>query len=91
MNGEERRQNKWLLKFLIAHQKRGTMYLSRLMNPIRTIGYMENPAVFIHKFSLIEQNATPLFRLSGNGNLFLMSTSAGMHSKQHGRMLLSSW
>ena len=34
--------------------------LSRLMNPIRTIGYMENPAVFIHKFSIIEQNAAPL-------------------------------
>ena len=34
--------------------------LSRLMNPIRTIGLNENPAVFIHKFSIIEQNATPL-------------------------------
>jgi len=34
--------------------------LSRLMNPIRTIGYMENPAVFIHKFSIIEQKAAPL-------------------------------
>lgn len=34
--------------------------LSRLMNPIRTIAFMENPAVFIHKFSIIEQNATPL-------------------------------
>lgn len=35
--------------------------LSRLMNPIRTIGLNENPAVFIHKFSLIEQKATPLY------------------------------
>lgn len=34
--------------------------LSRMMNPIRIIGLMENPAVFIHKFSLIEQKATPL-------------------------------
>lgn len=35
--------------------------LSRLMNPIRIIGLNENPAVFIHKFSLIEQKATPLY------------------------------
>lgn len=35
--------------------------LSRLMNPIRTIGFNENPAVFIHKFSLIEQKSTPLY------------------------------
>ena len=34
--------------------------LSRLMNPIRTIGLNENPAVFIHKFELISQKATPL-------------------------------
>lgn len=34
--------------------------LARLMNPIRIIGLMENPAVFIHKFSLIEQKAMPL-------------------------------
>ena len=34
--------------------------LSRLMNPIRTIGLNENPAVFIHKFELINQKATPL-------------------------------
>lgn len=34
--------------------------LSSLMNPIRIIGFKENPAVFIHKFSLIEQKATPL-------------------------------
>jgi len=34
--------------------------LSRLMNPIRTVAFMENPAVFIHKFSIIEQNAKPL-------------------------------
>lgn len=35
--------------------------LSQLMNPIRIIGLNENPAVFIHKFSLIEQNATSLY------------------------------
>lgn len=34
--------------------------LSRLMNPIRIIGLKENPAVFIHKFSLIDQKAMPL-------------------------------
>ena len=34
--------------------------LSRLMNPIRTIGLNENPAVFIHKFELINQKAMPL-------------------------------
>ncbi len=35
--------------------------LSNLMNPIRIIGLNENPAVFIHKFSMIEQKATPLY------------------------------
>ena len=34
--------------------------LSQLMNPIRIIALMENPAVFIHKFSLIEEKAMPL-------------------------------
>ncbi|MHA6259018.1 SWIM zinc finger family protein [Sporosarcina sp. CAU 1771] len=35
--------------------------LVKLMQPIRAIELEENPAVFIHKFSLIEQKAIPLF------------------------------
>ena len=35
--------------------------LSRLMNPIRIIGLNENPAVFIHKFDLIDQKSRSLF------------------------------
>lgn len=35
--------------------------LSRSMNPIRVIALRENPAVFIHKFSLIEQDLSPLY------------------------------
>lgn len=34
--------------------------LSQLMNPIRIIGLNENPAIFIHKFSLIDQKAKSL-------------------------------
>ena len=34
--------------------------LSRLMRPLRTIDPHENPAVFIHEFSLIDQKAIPL-------------------------------
>lgn len=34
--------------------------LSQLMNPIRVIGLNENPAVFIHKFSLLDQRAAVL-------------------------------
>ncbi|WP_172371401.1 SWIM zinc finger family protein [Sporosarcina jiandibaonis] len=34
--------------------------LSRLMNPIRIIGLNENPAVFIHKFELIDQKSRSL-------------------------------
>ncbi len=35
--------------------------LARSMNPIRVIALRENPAVFIHKFSLIEQDLAPLY------------------------------
>lgn len=35
--------------------------LNQLMNPIRIIGLNENPAVFTHKFSLIDQKAAPLY------------------------------
>lgn len=35
--------------------------LAQLMNPIRVIGLNENPAVFIHKFSLIDQKAATLY------------------------------
>lgn len=35
--------------------------LAQLMNPIRVIGFNENPAVFIHKFSLIEQKSATLY------------------------------
>lgn len=34
--------------------------LTRLTRPLRTIELQENPAVFIHEFSLIEQKAIPL-------------------------------
>lgn len=34
--------------------------LYQLMNPIRVIGLNENPAVFIHKFSLLDQKAVAL-------------------------------
>ncbi len=35
--------------------------LSRLMNPIRIISLNENPAVFIHKFELIDQKSRSTF------------------------------
>lgn len=34
--------------------------LSQMMNPIRIIGLNENPAIFIHKFSLIHQKVIPM-------------------------------
>jgi hypothetical protein len=37
-----------------------TDVLTRLTNTLRTIGLSENPAVFIHEFSLIDQKAVPL-------------------------------
>ena len=38
-----------------------TDILIRLTNPLRKLELSENPAVFIHDFSLIDQKAVPLF------------------------------
>lgn len=35
--------------------------LSQLMNPVRVMSFNENPAVFTHKFSLIDQKAAALY------------------------------
>ena len=58
------------------------------MRPIRTIGLNENPAVFIHEFSLIDQKAIPFLLLNGNGSLYLTFIIDCMHLKQLGLMFM---
>ncbi len=60
--GEWRRMETEQLKLEISERtpEAWNETLSQLMNPIRIIGFNENPAIFIHKFSLINQKSFSL-------------------------------
>lgn len=62
-NGEWRRMATENMKDMMKDRKPETWNatLSQLMNPIRIISLNENPAVFTHKFSLIDQKAAALY------------------------------
>lgn len=62
-NGEWRRMETEQMKYQISDRTPDAWNdtLSQLLNPIRIISFNENPAVFIHKFSLIDQKAATLY------------------------------